>query len=158
MTKSEVIMLRNYIKGAYGYDNGGESTDAVWFDLLQEYEYKGIMQAAKNHIKSGNNYPPRVAELIRGYELILDTLSDDIINRMERVGEFDDMVGDEEIRAWNKRNRIDKLKRWLAHPNRDRIMPSWLQAIISKYQAEIKMKYFGNGSRDAIEQRSERYD
>ena len=151
-------MLRNYIKGAYGYDNGGESTDAVWFDLLQGYEYKGIMQAAKNHIKSGNNYPPRVAELIRGYELILDSLSDDIINCMERAGEFDDLAGDEETKSWNKRNRIEKLKHWLAHPNRNLIMPEWLKAIISKYQAGIKMKYFGNGSRDAIEQRSERYD
>ena len=151
MTKSEVIMLRNYIKGAYGYDNGGESTDAVWFDLLQEYEYKGIMQAAKNHIKSGNNYPPRVAELIRGYELILDSLSDDIINRMERAKELDDTEGDEDVKAWNKRNRVEKLKVWLAHPNRDRIIPDWLKTIISKYQNEIRSRLFGSETRPAIE-------
>ncbi len=151
MTKSEVIMLRNYIKGAYGYDNGGESTDAVWFDLLQEYEYKGIMQAAKSHIKSGNNYPPRVAELIRGYELILDSLSDDIINRMERAKELDDTEGDEDVKAWNKRNRVEKLKVWLAHPNRDRIIPDWVKTIISKYQNEIRSRLFGSETRPAIE-------
>jgi len=151
MTKSEVIMLRNYIKGAYGYDNGGESTDAVWFDLLQGYEYKGIMQAAKNHIKSGNNYPPRVAELIRGYELILDSLSDDIINRMERAKELDDAEGDEDVKTWNKRNRVEKLKVWLAHPNRDRIIPDWLKTIISKYQNEIRSRLFGSETRPSIE-------
>ena len=157
MTKSEVIMLRNYIKGAYGYDNGGESTDAVWFDLLQEYEYKGIMQAAKNHIKSGNNYPPRVAELIKGYETILDDFNSDIIERMTRDGVFDDPAEititdlngnertikvDEETRQWNNQSRITKAKVWLSAKS----MPSWFKAKYEQYRTVIRQGYFGQNN------------
>jgi hypothetical protein len=144
MTKSEVIMLRNYIKGAYGYDNGGESTDAVWFDLLQEYEYKGIMQAAKNHIKSGNNYPPRVAELISGYELILDDFNDDILDKMAKDGVFDDpycvemidgrlIETEPEVRRWNREKRITKAKNWLQAKS----MPDWFKDKYDSYRKQF---------------------
>jgi hypothetical protein len=43
------------------------------------------------------------------------------------------------------------LKVWLAHPNRDRIIPDWLKTIISKYQNEIRSRLFGSETRPAIE-------
>jgi len=149
MTKSEVIMLRNYIKGAYGYDKGDESTDAVWFDLLHNYEHQGIMQAVKSHIRSGNRFPPTLSELIAGYEVIVQSFSNDILDLMDRDGYFNDPVGsDPALASWNKDNRKRKAQVWLSIHK----MPDWFKMDYQRYEGQIKVKYFASPLRSSTKE------
>ncbi len=144
MTAQELNQIRAYIKGAYPNFKDDENDDIVWFDLLQGYQYQGIMQALKSYIKSGNRFAPTVAELIKGYETILDDFNSDIIERMTRDGVFDDpycvemidgrlIETEPEVRRWNREKRITKAKNWLQAKS----MPDWFKDKYDSYRKQF---------------------
>lgn len=151
MTAQELSQIRAYIKGAYPYTKDDEQDDLVWFDMLQTYDYAGVLHTVKAHIRSGNKYAPAIAEIIGGYESILDKANSDIIEQMTRAGEFDDqenvklhdgrvIATDPEVSAWNKQNRIEKAERWLSSGT----MPDWFRKIYEKYKKVMTERYFGS--------------
>ncbi len=150
MNAKEILLIKDYLKGAYPILKDSDNSNTVWADMLSGYEYLGVLQALKNHIRSGNKYAPTIAELISGYELILDGFNSDIIDKMTRAREFDDQESvklhdgrviaiDPEVSAWNRNNRIEKAKNWLALG----IMPDWFRTKFEQYKKVITERYFG---------------
>lgn len=162
MTSQELSQLRAYIKGAYPHIKDDEQDDLVWFDLLQGYEYLGLLQTVKRYIKAGNRYAPTVAELISGYETILDGFNLDILDRMASDGVFDDpefvtitdlngikrtIATEPEVRAWNRQKRIDRARNWLSK----NFLPDWFKRDYQRYEDLFKQKYFGKTKVGMIE-------
>ena len=129
MTQEQVVHIRNYVRGAYPQlKDNSESTDAVWFDMLKDYAYLGILASVKDYIRSGKQFPPTLAEIIKNYEVVLDSHQDSILNQMILDGVFDDPVGVNEVLAdWNKECRIDKAKYWMTLEKWQ--WPSWFLEI-----------------------------
>lgn len=143
MNGQEVVLLRKYAEGAYPQMKQDAGSDAVWTDMLSQYEYFGVMQALKNYIRTGNRFPPTLAELISGYEQVLSSFDADIVEMMAKDGVFDDdITKDPEIKAWNRANREQKTRTWLAHPLRELMWPDWLKDLYGEYQARIRERYF----------------
>lgn len=151
MTLEELTQLRAYIKGAYPASKDEESDDVVWFDILQGYEYLGLLQTVKRYIKAGNRYAPTVAELISGYESILEVFNDDILDKMAKDGVFDDpyciemidgrsIETEPEVRRWNREKRITKAKNWVQAKS----MPAWFKEKYDSYRTQYRRQLFGN--------------
>jgi len=144
MNLQDIIALRKYAEGAYPQMKLSETSDAVWFDMMASYQLNGMMEALKTYIRSGNTYPPTVADLINGYETIISGFDSDIVEKMAREGVFDDSKGcDSEIADWNRTNRKNKALAWLSSPNRDRFMPLWFATLYDLYRTRVETKYFG---------------
>ena len=133
MTVQEVMLIKKYAEGAYPQMKQDEGNDLVWIDMFSPYEFLGIKTALQNHIRSGNKFPPTIAELIKGYEVLLDTFHEDILNRMIQDNVFE---GDE----WNKSKNIEKARAWLSHPMK--VMPDWFKTIYLQYRNQIATQFF----------------
>jgi hypothetical protein len=154
MTFEEVVHIRNYVRGAYPQvKDSSESTDAVWFDMLKDCAYLGILASVKDYIKKGKQYPPTLAEIIKNYEVVLDSHQDDILNQMILDGVFDDPEGtNEDIADWNKENRIDKAKYWMTLEKWQ--WPKWFLEIYKNYMKNlISQKYIGVRSETNVNRR-----
>ena len=144
MTTQELNQLRAYIKGAYPHVKDDEQDDIVWYDLLQGCDYLGVLQTVKSYIRAGNRFAPTVAELISGYESILDVFNDDILDKMAKDGVFDDpyciemidgrlIETEPEVRRWNREKRITKAKNWLQAKS----MPAWFKEKYDSYRTQF---------------------
>lgn len=156
MTYEEVVHIRNYVKGAYPQvKDNTEATDAVWFDMLKDYAYLGILASVKEYIRSGKQYPPTLAEVIKNYEVVLDLHQDDILNQMILDGVFDDPEGaKEDIAEWNKECRIDKVKYWMSLEKWQ--WPKWFLDIYKNYMKQIiNQKYISVRSESNVNRRIE---
>jgi len=143
MTKKEVVLIKSYIKGAFPNFKDDQKTDVIWYDMLKDEEYYGILQSVKNFIKSGSKYPPTLAEVLKGYDLILDSLYNDVINLMDEDGFFDDPEGTPaEITLWNKKNRKRKALFWVTGNTTKSVAPEWFKEIFKSYKDKLKTKYF----------------
>jgi hypothetical protein len=145
MTELEIISIKKYVKGAYPNMKDTEISNIVWIDLLQDEEYYGILQSVKNYIKDGNKFPPTVGEVIKGYNLIINKFRDDILNKMEDDGVFDDPDStDIEIAMWNKKNRKRKTLIWSANLSK---APEWFVKIYKSYETNQKALVFKSQKR-----------
>lgn len=137
MTYEEVVHIRNYIKAAYPQvKDNSEATDAVWFDMLKDYAYLGILASVKDYIMSGKQYPPTLAEVIKNYETVLDSHQEDILKQMMIDGVFNDPDGSNPaIAEWNKENRIDRARLWMSLEKSK--WPKWFLDIYKKYMKQI---------------------
>jgi len=166
MTSQELSQLRAYIKGAYPQASDSENDDLVWYDLLQGYEYAGLLESVKRYIRNGNGtrneFPPLPSQIIKGYETILDGFNLDILDRMASDGVFDDpefvtitdlngikrtIATEPEVRAWNRQKRIDRARNWLSK----NFLPDWFKRDYQRYEDLFKQKYFGKTKVGMIE-------
>ncbi len=174
MTQKELILLLNYVRGAYQTFKSDANSDAVWYDLLQGEEYYGILQALKNYIRKGNKFPPTPADLIMGYELIVLEFSNEVLRLMESAGYFDDpteivltekydeltdtyikteprkVLTDLELARWNKDNRKRRAYIWLSEGFPKEAIPKWFKEDYQKYEKMIKAKYFALSSPEIV--------
>jgi len=152
MTQQEVIFVKNYIKGAYPNIKDDTTSDAVWYDLLKSEEYYGILQSVKNYIRSGNKYAPTLSEIIAGYELIVLEYQNEIIQRMDKDGYFNDgETSPYEIASWNKKNRMRKANVWASRDYPKEKIPDWFKRDYQRYEDLFKQKYFGETKVGMIE-------
>ena len=91
MTNNQIIQIKEYVRGAFPNMKDNDFADVVWFDLLKDEEFYGILQSVKNFVRDGSKFPPTVGEIIKGYELIVRDFSDSILREMEEDGYFDDV-------------------------------------------------------------------
>ena len=149
MTIQELSQIKAFIKGAYPNSRDDEASDIVWYEMLQNQEYYGTLQAVKSHIRSGNRFPPTLSELIAGYEVIVQSFSNDILDLMDRDGYFNDPVGsDPALASWNKDNRKRKAQVWLSIHK----MPDWFKMDYQRYEGQIKVKYFASPLRSSTKE------
>ena len=148
MTKEEVLAIRKYAEGAYPQMKSEQGFDAVWFDILADYSFNGIMQSLKERIKSGNKYPPSIAELIGGYKDIITAHDALFVKWLESTGYFDDSNEDVEIAQMNKRHRREKTETFLQRPD---IMPEWLKAKLDEYHGKVERRLFKTNEIKQIE-------
>lgn len=152
MTQQEILILKRYAEGAYPSMKQDKGSDAVWADMLAPYDYQGMMNSLKSHIRSGNRYQPTLAELISGYSVAEKNMDSEIIEQMERDGVFNDSEGtDEDIASWNRRNRVEKAKAWLSHPMRDSIIPGWFKAVYERYKGQANRELIVSASNYQLE-------
>lgn len=135
MTVQEVMLIKKYAEGAYPQLKQDEGNDLVWIDMLSPYELLGIKTTLQNYIRKGNKFPPTIADLISGYEMLLNSFDEDIINRMIQDNVFE---GDE----WNKPKNIEKARAWLSHPLKERVMPDWFREMYLRYKNQFEIQYF----------------
>jgi hypothetical protein len=136
MTNREVIQIKEYIKGAFANMKESDFSDVVWYDLLKDEEYYGILQSVKNYIRAGNKFPPSIGEIIKGYELIIQDFANDILQEMDDDGYFDDPEQTEtEIALWNKKNRKRKAFLWAEDLSK---APEWFKNDYSSYMQKRK--------------------
>jgi len=134
MKQSETLLVKKYVESAYARTSD-QSADAVWADFLAELDYGTCIQAVKAHIKSGNQYPPSLADIQRGYDLLVKSnetlLADTVVALLAKDGLLDDERGEDDVKAWNKQKRIEKVKTWLASG----FYPEWLRKYVERAKA-----------------------
>ena len=155
MRSEEILNIKKYVEGAYPNLKKDPDADIIWLDMLKDYNYLGVLEAVRNYIKSGNKYPPTLAEIIKGYEVVLDKHQEEVLTRMVNSGMFDDPNGaDPEIAAWNKENRIDKARYWMSLEK-----PSWPGWFLTEYKKHlrniIQIKYGGRNEQKYVQLESE---
>ncbi len=143
MKDEQVVAIKKYVEGAYPMMKSNDDADLVWFDLLQDEEYYGILQSVKNYIRAGNKFPPGVSEIISGYSLIISGFADDVLKLMDDDGYFEDKEGlDSEISDWNRSNRKTKAFIWMSTSFPKETIPNWFKQDYKRYESKIKAKYF----------------
>jgi hypothetical protein len=144
MTEVQVISIKKYCEAIYPMmknDSDGDS-DLVWYDQLKDEEYHGTMQALKNWIKKGNKFPPSIPELIFGYDYAVLEHQAEVIRMMDYDKYFDDPKGtDEEIAAFNKKNRIRRAKMYCSIDYPKERIPEWFKKDYLKYDERLKAEY-----------------
>ena len=111
MTNEQILQVKKYIEGAFPQVKEKVVADLVWFDMMRDEEYYGIMQSVRNYVKKGKPFPPSIGEIINGYELTFESYQDSILNQMDLNGYFGN--DDNEIETWNRKNRKLKAVRWV---------------------------------------------
>lgn len=71
MTKTEVAELLRYINGAYPRFTINDNTPAVWYEMLQEKDFKKTLEFLKKHI-SDSRYEPSISDLLKEKEMTLE--------------------------------------------------------------------------------------
>lgn len=133
MTKTQAIAIKVYCEGAYPQmkDKGG--SDEVWVDMLADYAYQEMLGAVKRYIASGNEYPPSIAALLKNYREAKADAIDQIAEEIIKSRVFDDPENTpEEIRAWNRENRKQKMMKLFSWPRN--LWPSWLREEYEKHE------------------------
>jgi hypothetical protein len=153
MTDEQVVAIKKYVEGAYPMMKSNDDSDLVWFDLLQDQEYYGILQSIKNYIRAGNKFPPTVSEIIKGYSLIIMEFNDEVLRLMDEDGFFNDPPGGEiEVALWNKQNRKRKALVWMSRDYPKENIPRWFKEEYQKYEQMIKQKYFAIPNKMGVRQ------
>jgi hypothetical protein len=143
MKDEQVVAIKKYVEGAYPMMKSNDDADLVWFDLLQDEEYYGILQSVKNYIRAGNKFPPGVSEVIQGYSLIIMEFNDEVLRLMDEDGFFNDSEeADIEVAYWNKNNRKRKAAVWISKDFPKENIPNWFKEVYQNYESQIKAKYF----------------
>lgn len=125
------VAIKFYCEGAYPQMREKNGSDEVWIDMLANYDYSLMLSAVKQYISDGNEYAPSIASLIVAYGKQQDRFIDDILQRMEEDGLFDDTLESEsEVALWNKKNRKRKAQMYVMTKN----MPVWFKTIYQSYQ------------------------
>lgn len=71
MKQKEIIDLIKIIDRCYKTDYAGDKEVVNdWFKVLKNYELGDMMGSLDNYMKNYTNYPPKVYDLIRGYQTI----------------------------------------------------------------------------------------
>lgn len=120
-----------------------ESSDAVWFDMLRNEDYQGIMLALKSYIRAGNKYPPSIGELLKGYDNQILEFNNAVLETMERDGYFaDSEVTDPEVARFNYENRKRKAMMWASRDYPKEHIPEWFLKDYKSYEERVKSLYF----------------
>lgn len=139
MNEKQALAIKQYCEGAYPNMKKDDSTDLVWIDMLQSYDFNGIMQSVKKHIYSGNKFAPSLAELIKGYELILNENNERLVEMVANELDVQDQ------------KHIDSIRNIIYHPNVDNILRNanpndkedWLLNTINKCKGKLINVLFG---------------
>lgn len=132
MTSEELLKIKKYINGAYPSFKDNDQNDAVWFDLLKDYSFNGIIESVKQYVINGNKFTPSIAEIISGYKVLLTEQNEQILHDMEINGEFDDTsLNSIETFEWNYNNRKRKMKMYLSG---ECYIPPYYEEIINRYK------------------------
>lgn len=71
MNKSEVVDLIKLIDRVFKTDYAGDRQIIEdWFKVLKQYELKDMSTSLEYYMKNYSTYPPKVYDLIRGYQTI----------------------------------------------------------------------------------------
>lgn len=120
-----------------------ESSDAVWFDMLRNEDYQGIMLALKSYIRAGNKYPPSIGELLKGYDNQILEFNNAVLETMERDGYFaDGEAVDSEVARFNYDNRKRKALMWASKDYPKEHVPEWFLKDYKAYEEKVKSIYF----------------
>ncbi len=142
MKKEEAIALKLYIQGAYPQMKDNIAGDESWKDILRDYDAKVMLKVVKEYIRSGNEYPPNLGTLCKGYEDFQNLFFDEVLERIIVDGHLNDPDGtDSEISDWNFKNRKQKCKMWIQNKNS---MPEWFKEIYDKYRRETYDRLMSN--------------
>lgn len=156
MTVEQVITIRKYIDGAYPQlrqrtKEEIEDTDTVWFDLLKGEDFHLAMQAVKNYIRNGNNFPPSISSVLEGCKAVILKYNNRVLETMEADGYFDDPENaDAETSKWNKDNRKRKAQVWVSKGYPKEQIPDWFKKDYQRYEATVKQSLLQGGSRALI--------
>ena len=127
------VAIKFYCEGAYPQMREKNGSDEVWIDMLSTYDYSIMLTATKQYIADGNEYAPSIASLIVAYKKQQERFTDDILQKMEEDGLFNDPSDSEsEIALWNKKNRKRKVQMYVMTG----IMPLWFKNIYQRYQSK----------------------
>lgn len=145
MTAKETLSILKYIKGVYPYTKDSELSNVVWIDMLKDEEYFGILESVKNYIREAHEYAPNVGQIIKGYDIIIKQFANDILNKMNDDGVFNDPIEtDIEIAMWNKNNRKRKALMWSQDLSK---APEWFVELYKSYEKEKKQLVFNSQKR-----------
>lgn len=149
MTIEEVIALRVFINEAYPFAKMDQTEgDVTWHIILQECNAKEMQDVVLLYIRSGQKYPPSVAELISRYEKRVDEIIPEIVSFMMGHRFFDDDDKNDLVMfEWNRKNRIRKASIWV----RTNIMPDWFRVELEKFKNIMKKEELGFAERKLIE-------
>ena len=134
MDNSQALTIKAYCEGAYPNMKKDDTYDVVWFDMLKDYQYQGIMQSVKKYIMAGNKFPPTIAELIQGYETLLTDQNEKLVEMVAR-----------ELDVTNGKN-IESIRNMVYHPNLNEILKNddWLPNAIRKCKNQLVSQLFGS--------------
>jgi len=141
LDRKMAVAIKFYCEGAYPQmrDKGG--SDEVWVDMLATYDYALMLSAVKQYIADGNEYAPSIASLIVAYKKQQERFTNDILQKMEDDGFFDDPESsDAEVSLWNKQNRKRKAINYVLTGN----MPEWFKKVYESYQEKEILKFATN--------------
>lgn len=129
MTKDEFALIKIYMETAY-QSQRWEVSVAVWFDFLKNFNYRITLEAVKKYIGL-NKFPPTVSDIVKGYDLLLDDISqlplDNIILKMRADGYFNTPFN-EPLDIID--NRMYKANKWLYTG----IIPAWFLRDYNRYK------------------------
>jgi len=127
-------MVKAYVEGAYSRPSD-KKADVVWIDYLAALDYETCIKAIKTHIKSGNAYPPSLADIQRIYdETRIETngeMIELVLLAMAKDGTLDDADKESEVAQWNRSQRIRKIREWLSR--------GFIPDFVQKYIDRIKL-------------------
>ncbi len=141
MTVEQVLAIKKYCEGAYPIMKTDDDNDIVWIDMLKEFQYEGMLETVKRYIKTGNKFPPTLADLVFKFDYELNSLDKQIFLEMELNGEFQDKNQDKDIAAWNEKNKKRTSKFYMVFPNKS---PEWFSEMYQKYKKDLETLYLGN--------------
>lgn len=143
MKQSEVIIIRRYIKNSFSImKDDDDSSDAVWFDMLQHEDYNGILSSLKRYIRDGNKYPPSIGELIKGYNVMVLEFNNAVLDAMDKDGYFSSGDDDPTVERWNYDNRKRKAIMWASKDYPKEAVPDWFLKDYKDYEEKVKAVYF----------------
>ena len=134
MTENEVLAVKTYAEGAYPQMKSEKASDFVWVDMLSPYDLNTAMVSLQTYIKSGNRFPPTVADIIKGCGEAQKNQDEEFIAYLDNLGMFREAGEDDEVSRWNKDNREQKARNWLAHPLREKAWPEWFRLLYTAFR------------------------
>ena len=137
MNDGQALAIKTYCEGAYPNMKKDSNADLVWIDMLKDYEYNGILMSVKKHILSGNKFAPSLAEIIKGYEMILTSNNEKLVYLVAK--ELD--VSDE--------RHLESIRNIIYHPNLEEILKhdEWLPNAIKKCKGMLINQLFTPNSK-----------
>lgn len=143
MKQSEVIIIRRYIKNSFSImKDDDDSSDAVWFDMLQHEDYNGILSSLKRYIRDGNKYPPSIGELIKGYNVMVLEFNNAVLDAMDKDGYFSSGDDDPTVERLNYDKRKRKAIMWASKDYPKEAVPDWFLKDYKDYEEKVKAVYF----------------
>lgn len=142
MTNDEVLAIKKMVETLWNLRNDSDS-DFIWIDFLQDENFVLASKAVKNLAFKGNQYPPKITEIIEEIDNVRLT-SSEIQNTKLKAMIENGYLG-ENITSHEYQQTLKKIVMWEASG----IFPKWLINDINgfnnkqlqtqkKYEVEIK--------------------
>lgn len=136
MTMEQAILIRIFLENAYPNFKSDERSERVYMDMLQDYDYKIMIEAAKDFART-SPYPPSIANLVTNYEILKTQILIDIVNEMNRLGYFKKPTKEEKLFYGPGVQIVTEYEKSLSFVERG-IIPDFLKRDIWKFYKTTK--------------------